>query len=221
MRRLGHALLSVVLLIGCGYQAADRSEVAASEKGLVVHNGTVVTLDANDRIVDDGAVAFIDDSIAAVGVSSEILERYPEARPIDAGGGIILPGLINAHTHAPMVLFRGLADDLELMDWLENHIFPAEAEFVDEEFVRSGSRMACLEMLRGGTTTFVDMYYFEEAIAEEADRCGMRAVLGETLIDFPAPDNETWEQAVGAMRSFAQRWSGHPRITPAVAPHAP
>jgi 5-methylthioadenosine/S-adenosylhomocysteine deaminase len=132
----------------------------------------------------------------------------------------VLPGLINAHTHAPMVLFRGLADDLELMDWLENHIFPAEAAHVDEEFVRAGTRLACLEMLRGGTTTFADMYYFEDAIAEEAERCGMRAVLGETLIDFPAPDHATWEEALAYTHRFAERWRGHARITPAVAPHA-
>jgi 5-methylthioadenosine/S-adenosylhomocysteine deaminase len=148
------------------------------------------------------------------------VERFPAARVVDAGGGFILPGLINAHTHAAMVLFRGLADDLPLMEWLQRYIFPAEARYVDEEFVTWGTELACLEMLRGGITTFVDMYYFESAVAAAVDRCGMRAVLGETLIDFPAPDNATWDEAVAATRRFADRWRGHRRITAAVAPHA-
>ncbi len=218
-------VLPLVLVLGCRpateVERPSPSDPQRRGTDLVVHNGTVLTLDAADTIVENGAVAVVGSSIRAVGPSPGILERFPDAARIDAGGGIILPGLINAHTHAPMVLFRGLADDLELMDWLENHIFPAEAEFVDEEFVRWGTRLACLEMLRGGITTFVDMYYFEETIAREAERCGLRAVLGQTLIDFPAPDHATWEEAVDSMRTFAARWQDHPRITPAVAPHAP
>ncbi|TNF77114.1 MAG: amidohydrolase, partial [Acidobacteria bacterium] len=152
--------------------------------------------------------------------AAEVGSAYPGAERIDAQGGLILPGLINAHTHAPMVLFRGLVDDLDLMEWLEDYIFPAEAEHVDEEFVRWGTRLACLEMLRGGITTFVDMYYFDDTIAEVVEECGMRAVVGETLIDFPAPDNKTWEEAIAYTRRFVERWRGHPRITPAVAPHS-
>jgi 5-methylthioadenosine/S-adenosylhomocysteine deaminase len=181
----------------------------------------VVTFDAAGTVIADGAVAVVDGRIAAVGPAAEVVARYPGAERIDAGGMVVLPGLINAHTHAPMSLFRGLADDLPLMEWLRQHIFPAEAEHVDEDFVRWGTRLACLEMLRGGTTTFVDMYYFEDAIAEEAERCGIRAVAGETVIDFPAPDNATWDEAMAYTRRFVERWRGHPRITPAVAPHAP
>jgi 5-methylthioadenosine/S-adenosylhomocysteine deaminase len=118
-----------------------------------------------------------------------------------------------------MTLLRGIADDLPLTEWLNDVIFPAEARFVDEEFVRWGTRLACLEMIRGGITTFVDSYYFEDAIAEETDRCGMRAILGETLIDFPVPDNKTWDEAITYMHRFVERWRGHERITPAVAPH--
>ena len=195
-------------------------EAAPARHGILVAGGTVVTFDACGTVVEDGAVAVSGRRIAAVGPEAELAAAYPRAERIDIGGGLILPGLINAHTHAPMVLFRGLADDLPLMDWLEKHIFPAEAAHVDEEFVRSGTRLACLEMLRGGITTFVDMYYYEDAIAEEAERCGMRAIVGETLIDFPAPDNETWDEAVAYTRRFVERWRGHPRITPAVAPHA-
>jgi 5-methylthioadenosine/S-adenosylhomocysteine deaminase len=132
-----------------------------------------------------------------------------------------MPGLINTHTHVPMGLFRGIADDLVLMEWLQKYIFPAEAKNVDQEFVRWGTRLGCLEMIEGGTTTFVDMYYFEDAIAEETARAGMRAVLGETLIDFPAPDNKTWDAGMQYVEKFVARWNGHPLITPAIAPHAP
>ncbi|MFQ5349035.1 MAG: amidohydrolase family protein, partial [Thermoanaerobaculia bacterium] len=209
-------------LLGCGAPAGDGGEVAArhAARPLVVSGGVVVTLDAAGTVLEDGAVAILDGEIVAIGAAAEIDRGYPEADRIDAAGGVVLPGLINAHTHVPMVLFRGLADDLELMEWLESYIFPAEARYVDEEFVRWGTRLACLEMLRGGTTTFVDMYYFDDVIAEEAERCGMRAVVGETLIDFPAPDNATWEEALEYTRRFVERWRGHPRITPAVAPHS-
>ena len=221
-------LIGVTALGACAPDAGIRPstgstalESAAAGETLVVLDGTVVTLDKGDTIIESGAVAVVDGRIAAVGSRHEVLDQYPEARQISAGGGIIMPGLINAHTHIPMTLFRGLADDLELMDWLGNHIFPAEAAFVDEEFVRWGTRLACLEMLRGGTTTLVDMYFYEDAIAEEIALCGMRALLSQTLFDFPAPDNETWEETIAAIRQFVANWRDHPRITPVVAPHAP
>jgi 5-methylthioadenosine/S-adenosylhomocysteine deaminase len=208
----------VGLLPAC--RGAGTDAAPAPGGPLLVTGGTVVTMDSRGTILEGGAVAVADGAIVAVGPAEELAAGYPQHRRIDATGRIVLPGLINAHTHAPMVLFRGLADDLELMDWLENHIFPAEAEHVDEEFVRAGTRLACLEMLAGGTTTFVDMYYYEDAIAEEADRCGMRAVVGETLIDFPAPDHATWDEAAAYTRRFVARWKDHPRITAAVAPHS-
>jgi 5-methylthioadenosine/S-adenosylhomocysteine deaminase len=180
----------------------------------------VVTMNAARSVIEDGAVAVAGGRIVEVGPAGEVEARHPNAERIDARGGVILPGLVNAHTHAAMVLFRGLADDLDLMDWLEGHIFPAEAEYVDEEFVRVGTRLACLEMLAGGTTTMVDLYYYEDAVAEEVDRCGMRGVLGQTVIGFPAPDFATVEEAMSAVRRFAARWRGHPRVVPAIAPHA-
>jgi 5-methylthioadenosine/S-adenosylhomocysteine deaminase len=216
------ALAAALCAIGASpARGSGATEPRAAQPDLLIHGGTVVTFDERDTVIENGAVAVVGGRIAALGPTAELETAYPEARRIDAGGGIVMPGLINAHTHAPMVLFRGLADDLELMDWLEKHIFPAEAENVDEEFVRWGTRLACLEMLRGGTTTFVDMYYFEDVVAQEAERCGMRAVVGETLIDFPAPDHETWAEAVAYTRRFVERWKGHERISPAVAPHAP
>ena len=132
-----------------------------------------------------------------------------------------MPGLINTHTHVPMTLFRGIADDLLLPEWLQKYIFPAEAKNVDEQFVRWGTRLGCLEMIRGGTSTFVDMYYFESAVADETARAGMRAILGETVLDFPAPDNKTWSAATAYVEEFARKWKGHALITPAIAPHAP
>jgi len=225
------ALVTSLVLASCTADSARLQSTGSSNLGvdegasesesLVVTGGTVVTLDDSDTIIESGAVAVVEGRIAAVGTEQEIRQQFPEARQISADGGIIMPGLVNTHTHIPMTLFRGLADDLELMDWLENHIFPAEAAFVDEEFVRWGTKLACLEMLRGGTTTFVDMYFYEDVIAEEVDRCGMRALLSQTLFDFPAPDNETWEETIAAIREFVDRWRDHPRITPVVAPHAP
>jgi len=140
---------------------------------------------------------------------------------INAAGKVVMPGLINTHTHVPMVLFRGIADDLLLPEWLQKYIFPAEAKNVDEQFVRWGARLGLLEMIRGGTTTYVDMYYFEDAIADETARAGVRGVLGETLIDFPAPDNKTWDAGIAYMERFAKKWKGHALVTPAIAPHAP
>ena len=188
---------------------------------LVTSGGTVVTMDRNKRVIEDGAVAVRGDKIVAVGKRSEIARQYRAKRTINAAGKAIIPGLINTHTHVPMVLFRGISDDLDLNDWLTKYIFPAEAKNVNETFVRAGTRLGLAEMIRGGTTTYCDMYYFESAIAEETKRAGMRGVLGETVIDFPAPDNKTWDAMLSYTDRFLTRWKNDPLIVPAVAPHAP
>jgi 5-methylthioadenosine/S-adenosylhomocysteine deaminase len=193
---------------------------AAAEDVLLVDGGLVVTMDEAGTVIPAGAVAVVGSRIEAVGTSAELARRFPGARRLDASGRIVMPGLIDAHTHVPMTLFRGVADDLDLKGFLYGRIFPLEARFVDEEFVRWGTRLACLELLQGGVTTFVDMYYYEDAVADEASRCGMRAVAGETLVDFPAPDNKTWADAIAYTERFLMRWQGHPLIVPAVAPHA-
>ena len=187
---------------------------------VAIVGGTVVTMNGSAEVIADGAIAVRDGAIVAVGTSAAISEAFVAETTLDASGTLIVPGLINAHTHAPMVLFRGLADDLDLMDWLENHIFPAERAHVDEEFVLVGTRLAALEMLLSGTTTFVDMYYFEEQVAQAAKQAGMRAVVGETIIGFPAPDNADVEQALAYTERFLERWRDDPLITPAVAPHS-
>ena len=186
---------------------------------ILITGGTVVTM-AGDNI-EHGSVAIDDGAIVAVGPSSEIDKKYPGRTTIRARGMAVLPGFVNAHTHVPMTLFRGIADDRELMDWLRNFIFPAEAKNVDREFVKWGTRLAAAEMIRSGTTTFADMYYFESDIARETKAAGLRGVLGETLIDFPAPDNKTWDEGMAYMRKFVAEWKGDRLITPAFAPHAP
>jgi 5-methylthioadenosine/S-adenosylhomocysteine deaminase len=193
---------------------------AAEPADLVVRHATVVTVDAQHRVIADGAVAIAGGRILAVGPAAEVEAAYRGKEVLDAGGGIVLPGLINAHTHAPMVLFRGIADDLRLMDWLQKYIFPAEAKNVTAEFVRAGTRLAALEMIHSGTTTFVDMYYFEDQVAEAAKEAGMRAVAGETIIGFPAPDNKTVADALNYTERFLKRWAGDPLIVAAVAPHS-
>jgi 5-methylthioadenosine/S-adenosylhomocysteine deaminase len=188
---------------------------------LLVKGGTVVTMDGKGRALEDGAVAVRGERIVAIGSAAELSVKYEATRVVDATGRVVMPGLINTHTHAPMVLFRGLADDLPLMEWLREHIFPAEAKNVDEDFVRWGTRLACLEMIQGGITTFVDMYYFESAIAEETAKAGMRGVLGQAVIDFPAPDNKTWTEAMAACEKYVRHWKGNSLVMPAIAPHAP
>ncbi len=188
---------------------------------LLVSGGTIVTMDGTRRVIDDGAIAIQNGRIVATGTRVEIETRYTGRETIDARGRAVIPGLINAHTHIPMTLFRGLADDLDLQEWLTKYIFPAEAKNVTEDFVRAGTRLGLAEMIRGGTTTYCDMYYFEDAIADETAKAGMRGLLGETVIDFPVPDNKTNAEAMAYTERFLNKWRGHALITPAIAPHAP
>ena len=177
-------------------------------------------MDGSRAILEDGAVAVKGDTIIAVGPRSELEARYAAAQTIDAKGKLVLPGFINGHTHVPMTLFRGLHDDVTLNDWLYKYIFPAEAKNVNEEFVRWGTRLAAAEQIRGGVTTFADMYYFEDAVAEETKAAGMRGVLGETFIDFPAPDNKSEAEMLAYTEKFLKKWQGDPLIHAAVAPHS-
>ncbi len=188
---------------------------------LLIVGGTVVTMDGARRVIENGAVFVSKGKIAAVGTTAELTKKYPAKQTLNAQGKVVIPGLVNTHTHVPMGLFRGIADDLDLQEWLTKYIFPAEAKNVNEEFVRAGTRLGLAEFIRGGTTTFCDMYYFEDAIADETAKAGVRAVLGETLIDFPAPDNKTFDEALAYTEKFVKKWQGHSLIVPAVAPHAP
>lgn len=206
-------LLAAILLSALTLCAADKAD-------LIVTGGTIVTMDANRRVIQNGAIAIKNGRIAAVGTAAEIKAGYTSTSIIAANGHIVLPGLINTHTHAAMSLFRGIADDLKLQEWLEKHIFPAEAKNVTADFVRWGTRLAALEMIRGGTTTYADMYYFEDVVAEATKEAGMRGVLGETIIDFPVPDAKSPAIGLAQAEKFLIRWKNDPLITAAVAPHS-
>src|SRR4030095_2727629 len=184
-------------------------------------NALVLTMDENLTQYSPGAVAVKGDSIIAVGNEDEIKEEYSAPKTIDCNHKVLMPGLINAHTHVPMTLLRGLADDLRLDVWLMGYMMPVEREFVSPEFVRLGTLLACAEQIRSGVTTFNDMYYFEEDVAQAAADAGVRAVCGQTVMKFPAPDAASFEDSLQMARDFIQRWKDHPLIVPAVAPHAP
>src|ERR1022692_479432 len=180
----------------------------------------VITMDAQRHVIPNGAVAIKGDRILAVGTKTDIDARFQARQRLDRPDAILAPGLIDTHTHAAMSLFRGIADDLKLQDWLTKFIFPAEARNVTADFVRWGTRLGCLEMLLSGTTTFTDMYYFEDVVAEATKEAGMRGVLGETIIGFPSPDAKTPADALAFTDRFLTRFHDDPLIVPAVAPHA-
>jgi 5-methylthioadenosine/S-adenosylhomocysteine deaminase len=208
------------LVCGCLALFLVLPAFAKEKADLVITGGTVITMDERRAIIEDGAVAIRGDAIVAVGSRAEIEARYEALKTIDARGTLVMPGLINGHAHAAMSFFRGLADDLSLDDWLKKYIFPAEARNVTEDFVAWGTRLGILEMLRGGITTYADMYYFEDAVARVTKEAGMRGVLGETILDFPAPDNKTLAQAFAYTQNYLDHWKGDPLIVAAVAPHS-
>ncbi len=201
--------------------AAQNRRPRAQQVDLLVLGGKIVTMDGSRRVIDEGGIAVTGGRIMAIGPRAEIEKAYTSRQRVNAAGKLIVPGLINGHTHIPMVLFRGLADDLDLQDWLTKYIFPAEAKNVSEDFVRAGTRLGLAEMIRGGTTTYCDMYYFEDAIADETAKAGVRGVLGETVIDFPVADNKTNAEAMAYVEKFVSHWQGNDLIIPAIAPHAP
>jgi 5-methylthioadenosine/S-adenosylhomocysteine deaminase len=187
----------------------------------ILTNGIVLTMDDAYRVYNPGAVAIRKDSILAVGPADEVTTACSSDHVLDCDGQVILPGLINAHTHVPMTLLRGLADDLRLDVWLLGYMMPTEREFVSPDFVRLGTRLACAEMILAGVTCFADMYYFEHEVAQTTAEVGMRAVCGQTILKFPSPDAASYEESLAACRQFILDWKDHPLIMPAVAPHAP
>lgn len=220
LRSAEKRLPKVVELAVALTQASAPSPKSKQKVDLIVTGGMVVAMNRDRTIYDDGAVAITGDTITAVGSRAGLEAKYEGAATIDAQGKLVLPGFINGHTHVPMTLFRGLRDDVTLDDWLYKYIFPAEAKNVTEDFVRWGTRLAAAEQIRSGVTTFADMYYFEDAVAEETKAAGMRGVLGETWIDFPAPDNKNEAEMLRYTEKFLERWRGDPLIHAAVAPHS-
>ncbi len=184
-------------------------------------NAIVLTMDKDMNIYEPGAVAVDGECIAAVGPEEEIKQAYSGKSTVDCGGKVLMPGLINGHTHAAMTLLRGLADDLRLDVWLLGYMMPVEREFVSPDFVELGTKIACAEMIRSGVTTFADMYYYEDSVAQAAADAGMRAICAETILKFPTPDAQSYDEALASTRTFIQKWLGHPLVIPAVGPHAP
>ena len=210
-------LLLTLLAVSC---ASPASHESGESVDLLISGGTVVTMDADFTVYDPGFVAVREDRIVALGPLADV-SRYSAVRSLEVADTIVLPGLINGHQHAPMTLFRGLGSDLKLMDWLTRYIFPAESKNVDRNFVFWGALLAATEMLESGTTTFADMYYFEEEVARAISTAGMRGILGQTIIGFPAPDYTTPEEALKGAEQFIVDWKDDPLVTPAVAPHSP
>jgi 5-methylthioadenosine/S-adenosylhomocysteine deaminase len=190
------------------------------EADLIFRNATVVTMDSDYRVIPEGAVAVSNHSIVGVGKTQEILDGFSTIDTFDCEGKTLIPGLINAHTHAPMTLLRGLSDDQRLDVWLLGYVMPVEREFVTPDFCRLGTLIACAEMIRGGVTCFVDMYYFEDAVAQATSDSGMRAICGQTVLKFPSPDAESYEDSLDLARTLIEQWKDDPLIIPAVAPHS-
>lgn len=188
---------------------------------LLLTGGTVLTMDASWTVIPNGAVAVSGRQIVAVGPAAQLAERYTPRERIDCTGCAVIPGLINGHTHVPMSLLRGMVADQQLDVWLYGYMFPVESQFVNEEFSYVGTLLSCAEMLRGGTTTFCDMYFFEEQVARAADEAGMRAICGQTVMRLPTPDAPSFDEGLERARRFIEQWIGHERIVPTVAPHAP
>jgi 5-methylthioadenosine/S-adenosylhomocysteine deaminase len=213
------AQLAVIVAIVAATIAVS-AQSARRSVSLIVVGGTVLTENDTRQVISPGAVAINGADIVDVGPPADIAARFTAQQTIDARDQIVLPGLINTHTHAPMVMFRGLADDLALMDWLQKYIFPAEAKTVSPDFVRIGTRLAALEMIQSGTTTYADMYYFEEEIAKATKEAGLRGVLGQTIIQFPVADAKTPADGLARAEAFIKTYKNDPLIVPAVAPHA-
>jgi 5-methylthioadenosine/S-adenosylhomocysteine deaminase len=188
---------------------------------LLLTGGTVVTMDPGDNVFSSGAVAIRGREIVAVGEAEQLAARYTPREVVDCRGCAIIPGLINAHAHIPMSLLRGLVADQQLDVWLFGYMFPVESRFVDANFCYVGALLSCAEMIRGGTTTFVDMYYFEEQVARAADESGMRAICGQTVMRLPTPDAPSYDEGLDRAQRFIEQWRGHERVIPTIAPHAP
>ena len=186
----------------------------------LLKNAIVMTMDDDYQIFEPGAVAVQADKIISVGFESNLVQAYPDAEVIDCGRKVLMPGLVNAHTHVPMTLLRGLADDLRLDVWLLGYMMPVEREFVSPDFVQLGTKLACAEMIRSGITSFADMYYFEEDVARATAASGLRAVCSESILKFPTPDAHSYEESLAYARDYIQRWKNHPLIVPSIAPHA-
>ncbi|MEX9948630.1 amidohydrolase [Providencia alcalifaciens] len=205
-------------LVAISMMAAPIAALATTPADLMIVDGTVLTMDANNQVIENGTVVIDKNKIIAVG-GPELATQYTAKKQLNVDGDIVMPGLINTHTHASMTVFRSLADDVP--DRLHRYIFPLESKMVSREMVRVGANLANVEMVKGGVTTYVDMYYFEDEVAKTVDKIGMRAILGESVIKFPVADAKNADEGIAYAVNFINQYKDHPRITPAFAPHAP
>ncbi|HHR5847725.1 amidohydrolase family protein [Providencia alcalifaciens] len=205
-------------LVAMSMIAAPIAVLAATPADLMIVDGTILTMDAHNKVIENGTVVIDKNKIVAVG-GPELTKQYTAKKQLNVDGDIVMPGLINTHTHASMTVFRSLADDVP--DRLHRYIFPLESKMVSREMVRVGANLANVEMLKGGVTTYVDMYYFEDEVAKTVDKIGMRAILGESVIKFPVADAQNADEGIAYAVNFINQYKDHPRITPAFAPHAP
>ena len=220
-------IFSYLFLQACSTTARDpliahnQSNESSQQVDLIIAGDYIVSMDAEGTVYKDAAVAVDAGLIIAIGSAGEIFSAYQSSNVLQGDNRIVMPGLVNGHTHAAMTLLRGVAEDLALMDWLNHYIFPAEVEFVDANFVRIGTELACWEMIRGGTTTFVDMYYYPDVIAEVVESCGMRALVSATVIERPSPGAANAQDSLSKGLAFIDRWKGkNTRITPVFGPHS-
>lgn len=211
--------IGLLVVFGFLIIAGADHERSSKQVDLLIVNGTIVTMDPGRTIIGAGTIAITDGKIVAVDDSGKVDHKARET--IDATGKLVMPGLINTHTHAAMTIFRGYADDLPLMEWLQNYIWPAEAKYVNARNVRTGTRLAAVEMIRSGTTTFNDMYFFEDDVAKAAKEVGIRAMIGEGLLDFPTPNAKTPQDGLNFTEMLINKWRNDTLITVAVAPHSP
>ncbi|EMJ9774697.1 amidohydrolase [Morganella morganii] len=208
---LSRAFATTLLAAACSAYAADPAD-------LMITDGTVLTMNPGNTVFEHGTVVVSDGKIVAVG-GPELTAKYQAKKVLDVNGDIVMPGLINTHTHGSMTVFRSLGDDVP--DRLHRYIFPLENKLVSRDMVRTGANLANIEMIKGGVTTYADMYYFEDEVAKTVDKAGLRAVLGETIINFPVADAQTPEEGIAYAVRFINEYKDHPRITPAFAPHGP
>ena len=207
------------LIVGMVISVTAMADV--KQVDLIIEGDYIVPMTGSDTVIEKGAVAIKDSKIIFIGAAADVAARYSADTVVDGKGKLVMPGLINGHTHSSMTLFRGIADDLDLMTWLQDYIFPMEGQFVDPEFIKLGTELACYEMIESGTTTFVDMYFYPDVIAGVVDKCGLRAMVAAPMIDFPSPGFKGWDDSFAGGISYIKRWKGkNDRITPVLAPHA-
>lgn len=226
-KHLAHGVFAFMIfftslfLQSCAATTQTERNESRQEVDLIIQGDYVVSMDADGTVYKDAAIAVDKGLIIAIGTASEISSAYQSANTLQGDNRVVMPGLINGHSHAAMTLLRGVAEDMSLVEWLNNYIFPAEVKFVDADFVRIGTELACWEMIRGGTTTFVDMYYFPDVIASVVESCGMRALVAASVIDQLSPGAENAADSLAKGLAFIDRWKDrNSRITPILGPHA-